>query len=194
MDYAHIVIAFELRAHHQQSPDLGRFVGAAIGGAAIGTLLLPILPDRILRFILAAVILLFLLNRTRRVDRQLSNEAARRYAPVVGAVAGLFQGAAGVSGPIVAPWYLSLGLDRETFIYSVTVVYGLSSAMQLVLVGTQGLFTTERLVLGLALIPISLVVTPLGSRLRGRLEPVLFERLVLGVLVLSAVSLVIRAL
>ncbi len=189
-----LVIAYELRRYHDRSSGQSWFVASAVLGAAIGTLLLPVLPDRALRLTLVIVIGLFVVNRLRRVERNLAPATARRFTPIVGGIAGLFQGAAGVSGPIVAPWYLSLGLDRETFVYSVTVVYGLSSGMQLLVISTSGLFTTERLVLGLVLVPLSLAVTPAGSRLRGRIQPVLFERLVIGVLVLSAISLVIRSL
>jgi uncharacterized membrane protein YfcA len=188
-----IVIAAELGHLHRHSPELGRFVVSSMVGAVIGALVLPVLPDRFLRLVLVGVVGLFIANRWRRTDRRLDPSVAHRYTPVVGGVAGLFQGATGVSGPIVAPWYLSLGLDRDTFVYSVAVVYGLSSAAQLVALGTQQLFTTERLILSLVLIPLALVVAPLGSRLRGRLEPVAFERMVVVVLAVSALSLAVRS-
>ena len=57
----------------------------------------------------------------------------------------------------------------------------------------QGLFTVERTVVGLVLIPVALLAAPIGNRLRGRLGLAVFENLVIAVLVASAVSLAVRS-
>ena len=188
-----LILVVELWHRRHDTMFLGRFVAASVVGAALGTLILPIAPDRALRLVLVAVIVLFILNRIRQVDVTVAPATARRFSPVVGGVAGLFQGATGVSGPIVAPWHLTLGLDRDSFVYSVGVIYGLSSASQLALIVGQGLYDLERFLIGVVLIPIALVFAPVGSRLRGRLDLAVFERLVIVLLVVSAVSLVVRS-
>lgn len=187
------LLAVELWNRRTETIFLGRFVVASVVGAAIGALILPIAPDRALRLVLVGVIVSFIVNRRGQLSRSLSREAAARYGPVVGGVAGVFQGATGVSGPIVMPWHLSLGLERDAFVLSVSVIYGLSSFAQLALIAGQGLFDTERLVLGLVLIPIALALAPIGSRLRRRLELAVFERLVIALLIASAVSLAVRS-
>lgn len=191
--FLNLILAVELWHRRHDTVFLGRFVAASVVGAALGALLLPIAPDRALRLVLVAAMGLFIVTRTRHVDVTVSPATARRFSPVVGGVAGIFQGATGVSGPIVAPWHLTLGLDRDPFVFSVGVIYGLSSASQLTFIVAQGLFDKERLLIGLALIPIAFAFAPVGSRLRVRLDLALFERLVIVLLVVSAVSLVVRS-
>lgn len=188
-----LILAVELWDRRHDTVFLGRFVVASIVGAAAGTLLLPVAPDRVLRLALAAVIVLFIVNRTRQVDVAFSPATTARLSPLVGGIAGLFQGATGVSGPIVAPWHLTLGLDRDPFVYSVGVIYGVSTAAQLAFIVGQGLFDAERILIALALIPIAFVFAPVGSRLRARLDLALFERLVIVLLVASALSLILRS-
>ncbi len=188
-----LILAVELWHRRHDTVFLGRFVSASVAGAGLGTLLLPVAPDRVLRLVLVGVIVLFIVNRTRQVDVAVSPATAGRLSPLVGGVAGIFQGATGVSGPIVAPWHLMLDIERDPFVFSVGVIYGLSSASQLAFIVGQDLFDTERLLIGLSLIPIALVFAPVGSRLRERLDLALFERLVIVLLVASAASLLVRS-
>lgn len=189
-----LVIAFELWDRRHETVGLGRFVVASMVGAALGALILPIAPDRALRIVLVGIIGLYLVTRLWQPKATISPRGVARYGPVVGGLSGVFQGATGVSGPIVMPWHLSLGLARDPFVFSVGVIYGLSSVAQLVLIAGQGLYDVERLVLGLVLVPIALALAPVGSRLRRQLDLAAFERLVILLLIVSAVSLAVRSI
>lgn len=182
----------DTRAEWKNAKTLPRFLGGGIVGAVIGTLLLPTLPNNLLRGLLVLVIVLFLVNqfRTARVD--LSDERSRQFAPVVGTIAGMFQGGAGVSGPIVTPWVLSLGLSQSAYVMSIAFVFALTGIAQIIVLAVQGLFTAELLGLGLALIPLSLLAFPIGVATRQRISLEAFHRIVLVMLGLSAVSLLAR--
>ena len=73
-------------------------------------------------------------------------------------------------------------------------IFGVTGAVQIAVLGAQRGFTSDRLVgsvvAGLAVA----AAIPLGLRLRRRLAGRAFERAVLAVLVVSAVSLVLEAL
>lgn len=171
---------------------LPRFLSGGVVGAVIGSLLLPELPNNLLRVLLVVIIVLFLAMQFREARVTLSAEKAERYAPSVGLVAGVFQGGAGVSGPIVTPWFLSLGLSRDAYLISIASAFALTGVAQLIVLAVQGLFTRELLLLSLALIPLSLVAFPIGERIRARISIAAFHRIVLVLLAASAVSLVAR--
>jgi len=192
--YLNASMAWTVRQHRHHARTLRPFVAGGLGGAALGAILLSSLPDRTLRWLLVGVIVLFVLNRVLGERTDLAADLAARLAAPVGAVAGFFQGASGLSGPIVVPWFLSLGLSRETYIFCITTAFGYAGAMQLVVFAVQGTFTVNLFLLGLALIPIALASMPVGVRFRQRIPIHVFENAVVILLIGSATSIVIRLL
>ncbi len=190
---ANLYLWWESRDVADQTRDLSRLVGFGIVGAVVGTVALVHLPEEPLLIVLALAIGLFVVNFFRRPDLAIDARTATRWAPAVGMVSGLLQGSIGVSGPVVATWMHGYRLPARVFVHSVTFIFGVTGAVQIVVLAAQGQFTAERLVgAAAAAAPVALV-TPLGVRVRGRLAGSTFERVVLGVLVVSAVSLVVDA-
>ena len=187
-------LSWGLRQERSKAITIPRFLVGGVVGAAIGTMLLPVLPDRVLRLLLIVIIVLFLVNRLLAKPSAMPRAFAERFSVPVGAVAGLFQGAAGISGPIVSPWFLSLDLRRETYIYSVATVFGVVGIVQLALMIVQGLFTTELVALAAVLVPIALLFFPVGERIRAHISVDVFERLILFLLASSAISLLVKVL
>lgn len=190
---ANLYLAWESRDVRGESRDLGRLVGFGIVGAVVGTVALVHLPEEPLLIVLALAIGVFVVNFFRRPDLALDPRTATRWAPAVGSVAGLLQGSIGVSGPVVATWVHGYRQPPRVFVHTVTVIFGVTGAAQIVVLALQGQFTADRLIAaGVAAVPVA-VVTPLGVRLRDRLAGPTFERVVLAVLLVSALSLVVDA-
>lgn len=185
-------LAGNTRHEWSQSTTLPRFLAGGVAGAIAGSLLLTSLPNKLLQIALVAIIVLFLGNQLRSRTFTISEQAGQRFAPAVGALSGVFQGAAGVSGPIVTPWFLSLGLSRDAYLFSITAVFSLTGVAQIVVLVTQRVFTLELFALSMALIPLSLVAFPVGVAIRQRVSIETFHRIVLVMLAISAVSLVVR--
>ena len=136
---------------------------------------------------------MFVFNFLRRPDLAIDPRTATRWSPVVGTVVGLLQGSIGVSGPVVATWVHGYRLPPRVFVHTVTFIFGVTGAVQIVVLAIQGQFTADRLLAAAAAaVPVA-IVTPLGVRLRDRLAGPAFERAVLAVLLVSAVSLVVDA-
>jgi hypothetical protein len=112
----------------------------------------------------------------------------------VGFFAGLFQGSIGASGPVVGTWFHGYRLTPQGYVFTVTVVFGVTGLSQILVLLGQGAFTLKLLgAAALAGVAV-LVATPLGLHLRGRLERTGFERAVLVALVISAVALLVDVL
>lgn len=190
---ANVYLCWESRDARGDTRDLGRLIGFGMAGAVVGTLLLVRVPEEWLLIGLALTIGVFILNFLRRPELQMDRSVARRWSPVAGAVAGLMQGAVGVSGPVVATWLHGYRLPVRAYIHSVTIIFGTTGAVQLAILLAQGQMTVDRAVgAGVASVAVA-VCLPLGIRLRGRLAGPTFDWVLLAVLCASAVSLVIDA-
>jgi uncharacterized membrane protein YfcA len=190
---ANAYLWWESRDVRDETRDLGRLVGFGIVGAVIGTVALVRLPEEPLLVVLALTIVVFVVNFVRRPDVAIDPATATRWSPVVGTVVGLLQGAIGVSGPVVATWVHGYRLPPRVFVHTVTFIFGVTGAVQILVLALQGQFTRDRLVAAaVAAVPVA-IVTPLGVRLRDRLAGAAFDWAVLGVLVVSALSLLVDA-
>ena len=106
-------------------------------------------------------------------------------------VTGGFQGAIGISGPIVGSWIHSYRLRRGAHILSVTTLFMLTGFTQLVVLIGHGEFAGRVQATLLACIPV-LGAIPLGTRLRDRVSVRGFDLAIVGVLSVSAVALAIE--
>lgn len=185
-------LAWSVRHERAEAVTLNRFLAGGAIGAVVGALLLPSLPEDLLRGVLVGVIVLFLINQFRSHRATIEDDTGAQLAPAVGGVAGLFQGAAGISGPIVTPWFLSLGLRRDTYLYAIATVFAVTGIAQMIGLAAQGLFAGEVLALSAALIPLTFLSFPVGVAIRNRISVETFHRVVLGLLALSAASLIVR--
>lgn len=189
---ANVYLCWEARAARHESRDLSRLVGFGVIGAIVGTILLVRLPENPLLILLALTIVGFVVQFMRDPELRIDPAAAHRWAPLAGTLAGLMQGAVGVSGPVVATWLHGYRLPKNAYVFSITLIFGVSGAAQLVVLLGQGEMTGDRaLASAMAAIPVAVMI-PLGLRLRRRLDGPAFERAVLVVLLVAAVALVVR--
>lgn len=182
---------WESRDARHEVVGLGPLVACGIVGAVVGTIALVNLPEDPLLVLLAATVVVFVIRFLRNPDLRLSPTTIRRGSPIVGLLVGLLQGSIGVSGPVVATWIAGYRLRPRAYVHAVTLIFGVTGLAQVVVLVAQGRFTSE-LLLGAACAGVAVATaTPIGLRLRSRLAGPAFERVVLGVLVLSAASLLV---
>ncbi len=186
-----LAINVDARDSRHETRDLGMLGTTMVIGAVLGVMLLVYLPEEPLILALVATIVMFVVHYFRAPDRTMKPSTARVWAPPVGLAAGVMQGAIGISGPIVAMWLHGYRLSKNAYVYSVTLLFLLAGSAQLVMLAITGEFTADRLTaVGVAFVT-ALSVVPVGTRMRGRLAGHVFERLVVLLLIVSAVSLLI---
>lgn len=191
---ANVVLCWESRDARGATRDVGRLVGFGMVGAVVGTIALVSLPDEPLLIALALTIGVFIVQFFRRPELRMDPAVATRWSPLAGLIAGLMQGAVGVSGPVVATWLHGYRLPVRTYIHSVTLIFGATGAVQLTILLAQGQMTSDRAV-GTCVASLAVAVClPLGLRVRSRLAGPAFEKVLLVVLSASAVSLVFDAI
>jgi len=191
---ANALLCFAARAGASGSRDLWRLGGAGVLGALVGATALIKLPEWPLLLALVTTIAGFVYQYWRAPELRIDAKASRRWSPVVGGLAGAMQGAVGVSGPVLAAWLHGYRLSRDAQVFSVTLLFLVSGLAQVTFLAAAGAYTEERLIAAAGVLVPVLAMIPIGTRIRGRLDTRAFERAVLGVLVISAVALVVRML
>ncbi len=187
-------LCWQARAGRHDSRDLPVLLAAGALGAVPGTLALVELPEEPILVALAVTIVAYVARMWTSPEVALDPGTTRRWGPLVAGIAGVFQGAIGVSGPIVASWIHAYRLPRDAFVFSITAMFFVSGSAQVGVLVARGAYDTGRTVAALGALAVSLAVMPLGTRARGRLARVGFDRAVLAVLAASALALVLRAL
>lgn len=189
---ANLLMCANTREARHEARDLRALLGFGIVGATVGTIALVHLPEDPLLILLVVTITAFVVAYLRDPGLQLTPATSRRWSPAVGSAAGLMQGAVGISGPVVAAWLHGYRLPRQAYVYSLTAIFGVSGAVQLVVLLGSGELTWERgLVSAAAFLPV-LAMVPVGARLRDRLGGRTFELAVLAILVISGLALLVR--
>ena len=186
-------IAWSHRHARAETEGLSVFCGVGVLGAVAGALTLGVVPEDLTSAVLVVAIAAWVLQTLRRPDLVVRPEQRSLANPLAGALAGIFQGAAGISGPIVAAWHHGLRLSREAFILSIATAFLLTGTAQIAVLGARGELS-GRLGVSAVLTIIVLGTIPIGSRLRDRLSGPAFERLVLVMVAASGLGLLVDIL
>ncbi|MEM8618464.1 MAG: sulfite exporter TauE/SafE family protein [Actinomycetota bacterium] len=191
--FANVVLAGRERGHVDETRDLWRLATFGIGGAVVGTIAFVSMPETPLVMALVFVIALYVIAFFVHPDLQTSPRTSRRWSPIVGSIAGAFQGAVGISGPIVQAWVHSYRLPQGAHIFLVTTLFGITGIAQVVVLAADGAFDGRLGPALVACLPV-LASISLGTRLRDRMSSRGFDLAVVAVLILSAVALLLRTL
>ncbi|MBL6429790.1 MULTISPECIES: sulfite exporter TauE/SafE family protein [Maritimibacter] len=174
-----------------EAPRFAVFFAAAGGvGVGLGTVALAGWEPDLLVFGVGLVLAAYVVFRLLNPRWRLTMAAGWRAVVPAGLVAGVLQGATGLSAPVSITFLNALDLKRETFIATISLFFVTLGVVQLPAQFALGV-TNPHLVLlsALALIPLMLGM-PVGAWLGRRLPQVMFQRAVLVILAVLAVRLI----
>lgn len=190
---SNVVQGWTCRAHVLNGRFAWVYGAAGFVGASIGAVLLASVRPDLLILMTAGVVFLYVGFRLTRPDWTLSRSKADRYVAPVGLLAGVLQGATGVSAPVSITFLNAMRLDRLTFMATISIFFvGMSLSQIPVLIWVE-LLTWQSATLSLsALVPI-LLAMPAGAWLARRLSAQVFDRVILVLLSVIAVKMVVDA-
>lgn len=113
---------------------------------------------------------------------------------VLGAVAGVLNVTIGAIGPLIAPFFLGLGLSRFALIGTMAACQATGHLAKIAVFATGGFAFAPYVWLLTVMIPAVVVGTWAGSRLLAHVHEIWFTRLYKSVLTLVAIRLVVAAL
>lgn len=167
-------------------------LAASVVGTAIGTLLLAQLDQRTFAILIATMVLIFLARGDRLLGDDPAALRARILGPMVCFAGGVLQGTTSIASPLVGSYFHAQRLRPAEFVFVLASIFELNSIVQLIGYSLQGLYTPEVVTLGLLGLVPTLLAMMLGIWARGRLDPLLFRRLIVALLVLSVANLLWR--
>ena len=188
--FANLQIAWVWRARLSEIPQITFPLIAAALGVAVGTWLLASLSERLLTVILTIWIAFYLFTVVFGLKLRPNGRVARLSSPLIAVVAGVFQGATGLCGPLIATWAHAWGFTKETYVFATSLLFASISATHVLGVGIAGLYDQERIIQGLlAIIPVMIFI-PIGMQLTKKVSVQTFNLVIVVIIAAMEAKLV----
>ncbi len=167
-----------------------KFALAGVVGAVFGTVMLATVSSTGLTACIAATLIGYIIFRLLNPVWVLPIAVANRISLPVGFVAGILQGATGLSAPVSITFLSAADLERPQFIFAISTFFLTVGLIQLPLQVALGIMTWDLLGLSaLALIPLAAAM-PVGMMLGRKLSRRGFDTLLLCLLGLLALRMI----
>ncbi|ORE94623.1 glutamine amidotransferase [Stappia sp. 22II-S9-Z10] len=184
----------KFRAELPKQRYLVPYLIAGMVGVGAGTFVLAHAPVDVLQIGLGAAVLAYLGSRVLLPPFEVSMEESRRLGAPFGFLAGLMQGAVGISSVVSIAFLTALKLERPGFVGSISAMFLVLSAIQILALLVEGTMTWERFGLGVLSLVATVVGMPIGDRLASRLSMDGFRRIIFVMLALLAALLVVSGI
>lgn len=186
---SNVWICWRYRKMRANIPYLKVALVAATIGTIIGTFVLKELTDKALLWVLIIWIGAYLMNMVLNPNFRLEGDAAKKASPLIAIIAGISQGATGIAGPIVATWIHSYRLEKELYVFGVSIMFLVIATTHLASVAALDLLDTERLWQGLLAIIPTILFTQIGMWSTRYLSPALFNKLIIAFIIIMEIKL-----
>ena len=189
-----IVQFFQTRRHTTSWPLLWKFGLAGALGAMMGSFVLISVSQNLLMMAISSLMLVFVGWRIAKPQIQLSLSAGLKSAVPVGVIAGMLQGATGISAPVSVSYLSLMKLERGAFIATISFFFLSMGLVQLPTLVQLGVITSELFYFScFAILPL-LCGMPVGSFLARFATAGQFNRILLIILTALAIRLAISAI
>lgn len=164
----------------------------SIFGVFLGAYLLSAISSTTMRLIIASVAsplaILLMLGHTHRFSRDSVG------CVIVGFFGGALVASTSMGGPPVVLFLLNQGLTKEKFVGTLNLSFLFTTLTSFGAYSTLGLVNSEVLILAAILVPVLWFGTYVGMKVLPKIQPLLFQRMAAGIVVLSAVAIIVNVL
>ena len=162
-----------------QAESIYRLLSYCCIGAIGGSWVLYAASEQLLSTMLALWIGVYILIRLLHPGMRFSLQTRRRLSPVVGSLTGIFQGATGISAPILATYLHAVRLRPGAYVFAIAAPIAVLGLAQFLTYLRFEMYTQQILLeSGLALLP-ALAIIPLEARIRVRINQTLFDHIIM---------------
>lgn len=171
-----------------------RLAPAVVAGILVGAVFLAFANDlwvkRTIGVILLAVIAITLLRR--RMGAAVSDTGPHRVAAATyGTIGGFTTMVANAAGPVMSMYFLAARFPVKEFLGTAAWFFAIVNIAKVPFSVGIGVITPQSLLIDVVLVPGVVVGALVGGWIAGRIDQVLFERLVIGFTLLGAVYLLV---
>ena len=186
-----ISLGFKLRADVWKS-EFMPMLPFLVVGLLLGAFVLLKVPTQWLLLGLGGFVLLFGANYL--INRKVVNYLPRWTVAPVGLFAGTTSSALGVGGPIYVFYFTARGATPEQIRATIPAVFSFTTVARIAIFTSLGLFDRQMLIAAAAMLPVMALGLWCGHRLHGLLTRDQAIQIIGVLLLLSGVSLVVRAM
>ena len=153
-------------------------IGGGIG-AFLGTILLANLSIKILTLSVAFIVIVYILLKLSVPSWKLTYEKAKKLVFLMGSLGGILQGTAGLSAPISITFLNSMKLERNQFIPTISVYFGVMSIFQMPTLYYYNFLNLEIIFISCISTLVLLLFMPLGSWIAKSVSKESFDKITL---------------
>ena len=168
-------------------------VSFALGGgigAFLGTILLVSLPIKILTLSVAIIVIIYILLKIAVPSWKLVYGKAKKLVFIIGAGGGILQGSAGLSAPISITFLNSMKLERNQFIPTISVYFGVMSIFQMPTLYYYDFLNIEIIIVSIMSTIVLMCFMPLGSWIAKSISKETFDKVTLILLGFIALRII----
>jgi len=153
-------------------------IGGGIG-AFLGTILLVNLSIKILTLSVAFIVIVYILLKLSVPSWKLTYEKAKKLVFLMGSFGGILQGTAGLSAPISITFLNSMKLERNQFIPTISVYFGVMSIFQMPTLYYYNFLNLEIILVSCISTLVLLSFMPIGSWIAKSVSKESFDKITL---------------
>ena len=153
-------------------------IGGGIG-AFLGTILLANLSIKILTLSVAFIVIVYILLKLLVPSWKLTYEKAKKLVFLMGGLGGILQGTAGLSAPISITFLNSMKLERNQFIPTISVYFGVMSIFQMPTLYYYNFLNLEIILVSCISTLVLLSFMPIGSWIAKSVSKESFDKITL---------------
>jgi uncharacterized membrane protein YfcA len=153
-------------------------IGGGIG-AFLGTILLANLSIKILTLSVAFIVIVYILLKLSVPSWKLTYEKAKKLVFLMGSLGGILQGTAGLSAPISITFLNSMKLERNQFIPTISVYFGVMSIFQMPTLYYYNFLNLEIILVSCISTLVLLSFMPIGSWIAKSVSKESFDKITL---------------
>lgn len=169
-------------------------IGGVVVGTVAGALLLASLNPDLLGIVVGALSVVFALVSLVKPDLGVPPRLERFLALPMGLGGGLLAGSTGIGAPFLASYTHALQLGKREFVFFLTLLYLTGSTVQAISYTQLGLYDRQALTMAVLSCVPNVVGLATGIRLQEKINPLLFRRLVVGLILVTGVGLLLKGL
>ena len=153
-------------------------IGGGVG-AFLGTILLANLSIKILTLSVALIVIVYILLKLIVPSWKLTYEKAKKLVFLMGGFGGILQGTAGLSAPISITFLNSMKLERNQFIPTISVYFGVMSIFQMPTLYYYNFLNLEIILVSCISTLVLLSFMPIGSWIAKSVSKESFDKITL---------------
>ena len=159
-------------------------------GAFLGTILLVNLPIKILTLSVASIVIIYILLKLIVPSWKLNYIKAKKLVFLMGAGGGILQGSAGLSAPISITFLNSMKLERNQFIPTISVYFGVMSIFQMPTLYYYDFLNLETIIMSCISTILLMAFMPFGSWIAKSVSKDSFDKITLILLGFIALRII----